>query len=153
MKSHHFFVLDKFPRDTQIRSVSFCMYHKLINYTHILCFYTIVYICYNNYYRNSCIVFFFYWCYNLVWILASSTIFLHSGLSLHSLPHLLIPVLLRSSSTPSIYIFLRISLDLQLLIFILEFFWELCVVPFPLCVPARLSFYSVWTSYYVSYVY
>ena len=92
-----------------------------------------------------------YWRYKPVRALISSTIFHHSALSLHSLFQLLTPY---SSGPPehirpiSSLAFLSIS---DVLVSILEFLWEFCIVPFSLCVPARLSFYSFLL--YISSVY
>ena len=81
----------------------------------------------------------FYWGYNPVWVLAFTTIVLHSSLSLHSL----MPIFARSSSTSSIPIsFLAFLLISYLLFSILEIFWEFCVVPHCVSQPGYTTHYK-----------
>ena len=58
------------------------------------------------------LLFFLCWRYNPLWVLAFSTIFFHSVLSLLSFLHPLIPIVWISSSTSSIHLFLGRSLIL-----------------------------------------
>ena len=57
-------------------------------------------------------VFFFYWHYNPLWILAFSVILFHSALSSHCFLHRLIPIICISSSTSIIHLFLGLPLIL-----------------------------------------
>jgi hypothetical protein len=49
--------------------------------------------------------FFFYWCYNPLWVLAFSVIFFHSALPSHCFLHRLTPIICKSSSMPAIHLF------------------------------------------------
>jgi len=53
---------------------------------------------------------FFYWRYNLMWVLAFLVILFHSFLYLHIFLHLLIPIFFGSSSKSSIHLFLGLPL-------------------------------------------
>jgi hypothetical protein len=57
-------------------------------------------------------VFFFYWHYNPLWILAFSVILFHSAISSHCFLHRLIPIICLSSSISTIHLFLGLPLIL-----------------------------------------
>jgi hypothetical protein len=66
-----------------------------------------IYVCSNKQH-----VFFFYWCYNPLWVLFFSVIFFHSALSSHSFLHRLTPIICKSSSMPAIHLFCGLPLVL-----------------------------------------
>jgi len=55
-------------------------------------------------------IFFFYWHYNPLWVLAFSVILFHSALSLQWFLHRLIPIICISSSMSAIHLFLGLPL-------------------------------------------
>ena len=61
---------------------------------------------------STSFIFFFYWRYNPLWVLAFSVIFFHSALSSHCFLHRLTHIICKSSSMPAIHLFLGLPLVL-----------------------------------------
>ena len=57
-------------------------------------------------------LFFFYWHYNPLWVLAFSVILFHSAFSSHCFLHRLIPIICKYSSMSAIHLFLGLPLIL-----------------------------------------
>jgi len=62
--------------------------------------------------QYSDVLFFFYWRYSPLWVLAFSVIFFHSALSSHCFLHRLTPIICRSSSMSAIHLFRSLPLVL-----------------------------------------